>query len=60
MQISDRGFQTGSTWLPTFTALVLLVWFLSLGTHTIVTSILVDTYTIQATNEGNVFTLVYI
>jgi len=60
MQVSDRRFQTGSTWLPTFTALVLRVWFLSLGTHTIVTAILVDAYTVQATNECNVFTLVHI
>ena len=60
MQISDRGFQTGLTWLPTFTALVPRVWFLSRGTHTIIASILVDAYAIQPTNEGNVFTLVNI
>ena len=60
MQISDQGFQTVSTWLPTFTALVVRVWFLSLGTDTIIASILVDAYTIQATYEVNVFTLVNI
>ena len=60
MHIWDRGFKTGSTCLPTFTALVPRVWFLSLGTHTIIASILVDAYTIQPTNEGSVFTLVNI
>lgn len=42
----------------TFAAVVVRVRALSLGTHAVITSVLVDAYSVQAANEANFLALV--